>query len=773
MSARVVFKVSGISCAMCGQRIEKGLRRLEGIINPVVNVAGETVSLEYNPARLSLHAIYQAVESLGYRVVETAQGSATPETLVLKRLLIAAALLSAPMLLMMLLSEGIGVYAWLLDLSYRHGNFLDPLLLNSAVLHDWRLQLALATPVQFLIGYRFYKNAYYALKSGSANMDLLVVCGTSAAYLYSLYHSFYTDADLQGMKPVYFESSMMIITLILLGKYLEALAKGKTSDAIRALLKLKPQTARVIREGLETDISLEEVQVGDLMIVRPGEQIPLDGTVLDGNSTVDESMLSGESMPVEKQAGAPVTGGSLNQFGALRVRVAQVGGATVLGKIIQLVEQAQGSKAPIQRIADRVCGFFVPVVIALAAVTFGIWYFGVLGRADLTRPLLNAIAVLVVSCPCALGLATPTAMMVGMGKAAQNGILFKNSTDLETACRIRTVVLDKTGTITSGEPRVEKVVAGGAGVPIGEAGLLRVAAVLESKSEHPLGVAIYEYYQRTVGAPLPEPEQFVAVPGRGVAAKVDGVAALAGTEQFLESHRIDVGAVRADLTELRSAGKIPILLAIDQQLAGMIVLADPVKEHAAEGIAALRQMGVAVAMLTGDHPQTAQTVAAQVGITRVFAGVLPDQKAQAVCDLKRGGTIVAMVGDGINDAPALAVADVGVAIGKGTDVAIETGTIVLLRDDLRLLAATIRLSQRTMTKIKQNLFWAFIYNLIAIPIAAGGGLRPELSAVAMAGSSVSVLLNSLSLKRFKVNLAVSSGRPKRNGFFTGKGGYLT
>jgi Cu+-exporting ATPase len=757
MNEKTILQISGMSCAMCAQRIEKSLLKKDGILYAVVNFATEKVALEYDQNTVQTSDIRKTIESLGYRVIEpvdkntlTTDTHRNSEIKKLKRLFIVAVILTAPMILMMFLSEGMGLYSFLLDFSYQHGNILDPLLFNSAFLHDWRFQLALATPVQFVIGFRFYKNAYHALKAGSANMDLLVVMGTSAAYFYSLYNSFFADADLAGMKPVYFESSMMIITLILLGKYLEVVAKGKTSRAIQTLMELKPKTAKVLRAEHEMDIPLEEVEVGDIVIVRPGEKIPVDGIILEGYSSIDESMLTGESIPVEKKIGDPVSAASLNKYGSFTFQATKVGHETVLGQIIKLVDEAQGSKAPIQKLADRVCGIFVPTVVAIAAVTFGIWYFVILGQKDISQPLLIAISILVVSCPCALGLATPTAIMVGMGKGAQNGILIKNGTELETACRIQTIVLDKTGTITMGKPGVERIVRLEAGSNLSEDDLLRLAAIAEKKSEHPLGVAIYEHVKTLFGgADLPDPVDFQAIPGQGIIAKIEEQSVLLGAERFMTEHGVQLKNSEEALSGLRADGKTALLMSINGNVVAIIALADQVKEHTATAISELHKMGITVYMLTGDNEKTAQAIARQVGISNVIAEVLPAQKAVEINRLKGQGKIVAMVGDGINDAPALATADIGIAIGNGSDVAIETGDIILLRNDLRAIPVAIRLSRQTMRKIKQNLFWAFIYNSIGIPFACLGLLNPEISAAAMAMSSVSVLTNSLSLKRFK------------------------
>jgi len=613
----------------------------------------------------------------------------------------------------------------------------------------------LATPVQFIAGYRFYVGAWKALKNRSANMDTLIAVGTSAAYFYSVAVTFFPAQFSFEGTSTYYDSSALIVTLILLGKYLEARAKGSTSEAIRKLVDLQAKTARVLRDGKEVEVPVEELDVGDIFMVRPGEKVPTDGVVLEGTSAIDESMLTGESIPVEKEVDSNVIGGSINKNGLLKARATRVGADTALSQIVRLVEEAQGSKAPVQRLADKVAGIFVPVVILIAIVTFLLWYFWAYGLFEsMPAPqfvfsLTAFISVMVIACPCALGLATPTAIMVGTGKGAEMGILIKSGEALEIAGNVQTIVFDKTGTLTKGEPEVTDVI----GVSMDEKELLWLAASTEKGSEHPLGQAIVrraEHEDVKLGPPL----EFEAVPGKGVKAKVEGRSVLVGNRRMIEEVcRID--GAEDKIAGLEGEGKTAMIVAVDGQLAGVVGVADVVKESSATAISELKSMGIEVAMMTGDNRRTAEVIGRQLGIDRVLAEVLPEDKAKEVAKLQEGGRVVAMVGDGVNDAPALAQANVGIAIGSGTDVAIETGTVVLIRNDLTDVVASIQLSKRTMRKIRQNLFWAFGYNTAGIPIAAGllfpfiGVLLPPwLAAGAMAFSSVSVVTNAALLKRY-------------------------
>lgn len=712
-----------MSCAACSARIENKLNRTEGIVSAAVNLAAEKASVDYDDDILSEKDIAKIIEDMGYKFLEDRSESDTEKEQrerEIKRLrteFILSAVLSSPLIMAMIFT------LFRVDLAFFHNEYF---------------QIIVATPVQFLIGFRFYKNAFHALKAKSPNMDVLIAMGTSAAYFFSVYNAFFAPAKPGMMKELYFEAAAVIITLVLLGKYLEEVAKGKTSEAIKKLMGLRAKTARVVREGKEIDIPIEDVRIGDVVVVRPGEKLPVDGRIIEGNSSIDESMLTGESVPVEKKAGDTVIGATINRFGTFKFEATKVGKDTVLSQIIKMVEDAQGSKAPIQKIADGVAGVFVPAVLCVAILTFLIWYFA---AGNLTAGIVSAVAVLVIACPCALGLATPTAIMVGTGKGAENGILFKSGEHLETAYRLTAVVLDKTGTITKGQPEVTDVVCLGGG---DEKETLRMAAIAEKKSEHPLGAAVYEKGSREFGE-LPGPEEFEAIPGKGVFAKVENKAVYLGTKRLMDDNNVNTENAEAAVSELEDDGKTAILMAVDGRIEAVIAVADTVREHSREAIQELQGMGIKVYMITGDNRRTAAAIARQAGIGNVLAEVLPEHKAEEVRKLRDSGEITAMAGDGINDAPALATADIGIAIGTGTDIAIEAADIILMRDDLRSIPAAIRLSRKTMRKIKQNLFWAFIYNIIGIPFAAFGLLNPVIAGGAMAFSSVSVVTNSLSL----------------------------
>lgn len=724
---KVNLKLTGMSCASCAAKIEKKLNKLEGVKKAAVNLATENAAVEYDSTKIKVSDMIEAVELLGYQAEqieeETRDREKEQRQKEIRRLrfeFLVAAVLSFPLVLAM---------------------FFTLLGLDVPLLHNEYFQFIIATPIQFVIGYRFYKNAYYALKAKSPNMDVLVAMGTSAAYFFSVYNAFFQPAAPMARKELYFEAAAVIITLIILGKYLEAVAKSKTSEAIKKLMGLQAKTARVLRNGVEEDIPIEEVEVGDVVVVRPGEKIPVDGKIIEGNSSIDESMLTGESIPVEKKVGDYVIGATINKFGTFRFEATKVGKETALAQIIKLVEDAQGSKAPIQKIADRVSGVFVPIVIVIAAITFLVWYLAI---GNLTMGIISAVAVLVIACPCALGLATPTAIMVGTGKGAESGILIKSGEHLETAYKMNAIVLDKTGTITKGKPEVTDI------IPLKnmEANeVLRLAAISEKNSEHPLGATIYEKGKEDL-KDIGDPDKFEAIPGKGIKATIGENAVFIGTRKLMSEKGIDVSTAEDLVAKLEDEGKTAMLMAVNDQLEGIIAVADTLKETSREAIKELLDMEIDVYMITGDNRRTANAIAKQVGIKNVLAEVLPENKAEEIEKLKKEGKIVGMVGDGINDAPALATADIGMAVGTGTDIAMETADITLMRGDLRTIPAAIRLSRKTMIKIKQNLFWAFIYNIIGIPIAAFGLLNPIIAGGAMAFSSVSVVTNSLILKRF-------------------------
>lgn len=727
LGARTQLSISGMSCAACASRIEKKLAITEGISSAVVNLSTEQALVDYDKNIVKVSDMITIIERLGFHAERSDEISRDKEKEArekeiksLKTDLIFAAVLSSPLILAMILM------LFKVDIAFLHNQYF---------------QLIMATPVQFIIGARFYKNSYYALRSGSANMDVLVAMGTSAAYFYSLYNVFFQAVPAGMMKDLYFEASAVIITLILLGKYLEAVAKGKTSEAIKKLMGLSPKTARVLRNGREEDIPIEEVQLGELVIVRPGEKVPVDGIIIEGNSSLDESMLTGESLPVEKAVGDQVIGATINKYGTFKFEAAKIGKDTVLAQIIKMVEDAQGFKAPIQKLADQLAGVFVPGVITIALITFAIWF---LSSGDLSKAIVSAVAVLVIACPCALGLATPTAIMVGTGKGAENGILIKSGEHLETAYKLNAIVLDKTGTITKGQPAVTDITAAGS-LAVDE--ILQLASIAEKKSEHPLAAAIYQHGLSILGQ-VADPDQFEAIPGKGIRAEVQGNEIFIGTRKLMNDKHIALGDSEALISRLEEEGKTAMLMAVDNTLEAIIAVADTLKEHAREAIAEFNKMGLEVYMITGDNRRTAQAIADQVGISNVLAEVLPENKAEEIKKLQQLGKTVAMVGDGINDAPALATADIGMAVGTGTDVAIEAADITLMRGDLRAVSTAIKLSRKTMIKIKQNLFWAFIYNIIGIPFAAFGLLNPIIAGGAMAFSSVSVVSNSLSLKRF-------------------------
>ena len=728
------FQITGMTCAACANRIEKGLSRLPGVASANVNLAMETARVEYSPSAVTVEDMIRKVEQLGYQAFpkeqrEDAKDRRQREIKRQTRRFVISAVLSFPLL-------------WAMA---GHFSFTSFIWVPSWFMNPW-VQLALATPVQFVIGGPFYVGAWKALRNRSANMDVLVALGTSAAYLYSLFLTLeWASADMRHHAPaLYYETSAILITLIVLGKLFEALAKGRTSEAIKTLMGLRAKTALVIRDGEEIRIPADEVAAGDIVLVRPGEKIPVDGEVVEGSSSVDESMLTGESIPVEKRAGDPVIGATVNKHGMLKVRATKVGKDTALAQIIRVVEEAQGSKAPIQRVADAISGVFVPIVVGIALLTFLIWFFWA-DAGNFAGALRKAIAVLVIACPCALGLATPTSIMAGSGRAAELGILFKGGEHLELTHRIDTVVLDKTGTVTKGKPELTDVIA----VMPDETEFLRLVGAAEKPSEHPLAEAIAAGIAAR-GIELPAAEAFEAIPGHGIRAVVEGKEVLAGNRRLLERYGVSADQAEAAMAQLEEAGKTAMLVAVERRYAGLVAAADTIKETSREAVARLQAMGIEVVMITGDNERTARAIARQAGIGKVLAEVLPEGKAEEVKKLQARGRKVAMVGDGINDAPALATADIGMAIGTGTDVAMEAADVTLMRGDLNGIADAIRMSRRTMVNIRQNLFWALAYNSLGIPVAAAGFLAPWVAGAAMALSSVSVVLNALRLQRAKV-----------------------
>lgn len=729
------FQLIGMYCAACANRIEKAVGKMPGVTSSTVNYALETAHFTYNPAEVSLEDFRKRIEKLGYQAVvkEDASKQADRKEAAIKKQrqkLLISILLSLPLLWGMV----------------SHFSFLSGIWMPDVIMNPW-FQLCFATPVQFYIGGQFYMGAYHALRNKGANMDVLVALGTSAAYFYSLYLTI--DWAVSGLMvheapSLYFETSAVLITLVLLGKLLEALAKGRTSEAIKTLMGLAPKTALLLRDGEEISIPVSEVVPGDILLVKPGEKIPVDGEVLEGHSSVDESMLTGESLPVGKTAGSTVACATLNKNGVLKIRATRVGKETALAQIIKVVEEAQGSKAPIQRVADVISGIFVPIVVAIAVVSFLIWFFFVT-PGDFARALEIGISVLVIACPCALGLATPTSIMAGSGRAAEYGVLFKGGEYLESTQKVDTVVLDKTGTVTKGKPELTDVEVSG----MDRTALLQLVGAAEQNSEHPLAEAIMEGIRKEAGT-IPKADGFEAIPGYGVKASVNGREVLVGTRKLMNRFDIKLGEFIQRMAELEQQGKTAMLAAIDGKVTGLIAVADTIKETSANAVKRLKAMGIEVVMITGDNEQTAKAIARQAGIDQVLAEVLPEGKAEAIKSLQASGKKVAMVGDGINDAPALAVADIGMAIGTGTDVAMEAADVTLMKGDLNGIPDAIYMSRRTLGNIRQNLFWALGYNSIGIPIAALGLLAPWIAGAAMALSSVSVVANSLRLQRMKI-----------------------
>ena len=743
----ITMAVSGMTCAACARTIEKAVSKLEGVESGTVNFATEKTTIQYDPAKIRLSEIKDAITKAGYKALDAQVGSKTDEDRERKQKeirtlwtkFIVSGVFSIPLLYIAMVPM-----ISIVNLPFPGG--LDPM---QYPLVYALVELFLVIPV-LIAGNKFYSVGFRAIIRRSPNMDSLIAMGTSAAVLYSIYSTFrIAEGEFGHVEDLYFETAGVIITLILLGKSLEAVSKGKTSEAIKKLMGLAPKTAIVIQDGKEILMPIEEVEVGDILLVKPGEKIPVDGEVQEGSSSVDESMLTGESIPVEKKAGDKVIGASINKNGLLKFKATKVGSDTALAQIVKLVEDAQGSKAPIAQMADIVSGYFVPIVFAIAIISALAWYIS--GQGEVFA-LTIFISVLVIACPCALGLATPTAIMVGTGKGAENGVLIKGGEALESTHKIKTIVFDKTGTITEGRPEVTDVITTEL---IDREKLLQIAASAEKGSEHPLGEAIVRGAEKE-SLSIIQIDRFNNIPGHGIEVELDGKTVYLGNRKLMLNKEVDLTSLETESDRLASEGKTPMYISFGSQLAGIIAVADIVKESSAAAIKKLHQMGIEVAMITGDNKRTAEAIAKEVGIDRVLAEVLPEDKANEVKKLQAEGKKVAMVGDGINDAPALAQADIGIAIGSGTDVAMESADIVLMRSDLMDVPTAIQLSKSTIRNIKQNLFWAFAYNIAGIPVAAGilyalGGprLNPILAAAAMSLSSVSVLTNALRLKRFK------------------------
>lgn len=720
--AHAEFDITGMTCAACSNRIEKVLNKQPAIQNATVNLSTEVATVDYYPGNMDESDIIERIKKLGYDATlksEEQYDRKENELRHKKYKLILAAVLSLPLLLTML--------------THLFGIHLPHIFMN-----PW-FQFAFAFPVQFIIGWQFYTGAYKSLRSGSANMDVLVALGTSAAFFYSLYESIKWMRGLTNDPHLYFETSAVLITLILFGKYLEARAKSQTTNALSSLLNLQAKDARVMRGGKEQLVSIDALQVGDHIIVNPGEKVPVDGVIIKGNSSVDESMLTGESIPVEKHIGDKVIGATMNKNGSFTMEATKVGKDTALQSIVKIVESAQGSKAPIQRMADVISGYFVPIVVGIAILTFIVWMLFV--KQGFEASLVAAISVLVIACPCALGLATPTSIMVGTGRAAEQGILFKGGEHLERTHEIDTIVLDKTGTITKGEPEVTDFT--------GDDRALQYLASSEQSSEHPLASAIVKYAEAQAVS-LEEVSHFEAVPGHGIRTQIDNEDIYVGNRKLMQQYNIEIETFEPNMQLFEAQGKTAMMIAYEGKVQGIVAVQDTVKPSAKDAIDELKAMGIEVIMLTGDNARTAQAIASEVGINEVISEVLPEDKAEKVKALQAQGRKVAMVGDGVNDAPALALSDIGIAIGTGTEVAIEAADVTILGGELTLIPEAIKLSHATIRNVKQNLGFAFGYNVIGIPFAALGLLAPWIAGLAMALSSVSVVSNALRLKSVKI-----------------------
>lgn len=734
---KYTLPVEGMTCASCVARVEKTLNKIEGITNISVNFGTEKASFEMDPAKADLTKVSEAIEDAGYKlIIENTPAKVEKQEIPdngyhkeLKKDLVTSIVLTLP------------IFVLSMSMEFQWFHKLVPLSMNSVN----KILLILATPVMFIPGRRFFTIFWNNLKHFTADMNSLVAIGTGSAYLFSTLATLFPGLFIQaGKSPhVYFDTAAVIITLILAGRWMESRAKQKTGSAIRELLSLNPEKATVRQDGTELVIKSSELVPGDIVIIRPGEKIPADGIIQKGSSALDESMITGESIPVEKSTGSKIIGGTINKNGYFEFRVTATGGNSVLGKIIKLVEDAQASKAPIQKFADKVAAVFVPVVLVIAAVSFMFWIFT---GAGLSIALINFVAVLIIACPCALGLATPTAIMVGTGIGAARGILIKNSESLELAHKINTVVLDKTGTVTEGSPAVTDIIS----KQLPEEELIRILASVEKASEHPLAQAVVQY-AKDLNISLSSPDDFKSVTGKGLISSLEGKKIIAGNFALLTDYSVPIDGYEKEYSEMLANGKTIIFTAVDGEVKGLVAVEDPVKPSSAEAVMILKSLQLKVVMLSGDNSKTAEAIARRVGIEHVRAEILPEEKEKEITQFQLNNEIVAMVGDGINDAPALAKSDVGIAMGTGTDVAIESADITLLRGDLRGVADAIKLSRRTIAAIKQNLFWAFIYNVIGIPLAAAGLLNPMFAALAMSFSSVSVVANSLRLKRFKFN----------------------